>query len=60
MEEMYFVKTTDEATANYLRQAGFTELPKEGSHWVFLNDSKLFANYSNDGLKVNLSNTLSI
>lgn len=34
-----FIKTSDEHTAKLLRQSGLTELPKEGSMWVFVNDN---------------------
>lgn len=36
--EKHFVKTTDPDTAEYLRKAGFVELAKEGSRWVFVNE----------------------
>lgn len=55
-EKDYFVKTTDEETAKYLRQMGFTELPKDGDRWVFLNSVDK-ANFSTEKLKkVNFSN----
>lgn len=57
----YFVKTSDEATAEYLRKAGFEELPKEGNHWVFINSPDRFAEFSaSDGLKMNFSNNLCV
>ena len=56
----YFVKTTDEATAEYLRKAGFEELPKEGNHWVFINSPDKFMGFSSDELKMNFSNRLCI
>ena len=52
-----FVKTTDEHTAEYLRSHGFVELPKEGSHWVFLNEVKK-VDFNREDLKVNFSNML--
>lgn len=33
-----FIKTDDEATAKVLREAGLTELAKEGAKWVFINE----------------------
>lgn len=33
-----FVKTSDEQTANLLRNAGLHELAKEGNKWVFVNE----------------------
>jgi hypothetical protein len=33
-----FVKTSDEQTANLLRDAGLHELAKEGNKWVFVNE----------------------
>lgn len=32
-----FIKTSDEYTANMLRESGLHELAKEGSKWVFIN-----------------------
>lgn len=60
MEQDYFIKTTDEATANYLRLAGFTERPREDGRWVFLNDGPKVENFSTEGLKMNYSNMLCI
>lgn len=54
-----FVKTTDEHTAEYLRKHGFVELPKEGNHWVFLNEATI-ADFENENLKVNFSDMISI
>ena len=45
-----FVKTSDEYTANLLREAGLTELAKEGEKWVFINDVDK-VNFSNDEMK---------
>ena len=39
-EEKHFVKTNDPETAAILREAGFPELAKEGSKWVFVNQPK--------------------
>ena len=58
--KMYFIKTTDEDTAKRLREAGFEELPKEGNHWIFLNNTSQIAGFSSDGLKMNFSNIISV
>ena len=39
-----FIKTQDESTALQLCELGFTELPKQGSFFIFINDGK--ANFS--------------
>ena len=36
----HFIKTSDETVAEKLRNEGYTELSKEGSQFVFINDSK--------------------
>lgn len=36
-----FIKTQDFATAEQLRALQFTELPKQGSFFVFINDGKV-------------------
>lgn len=36
----HFIKTSDETVAEELRNEGYTELSKEGSQFVFINDSK--------------------
>ena len=43
-----FIYTSDEETAEKLRQLGFQELPKEGNRWMFLNNKTTF---SMDGMK---------
>lgn len=45
-----FIKTTDEDTAKLLREAGFQELTKEGSRYVFVNDTDKI-NFSSDVMK---------
>lgn len=32
-----FINTEDEETANLLRELGYSELPKNGNKWVFIN-----------------------
>lgn len=44
-----FIQTRDEGTAIQLRSLGFTELPKQGSFFVFINDGK--ANFSSEEKK---------
>lgn len=43
-----FIYTSDEETAEKLRELGFQELPKEGNRWMFLNNKTIF---SMDGMK---------
>lgn len=52
-----FVKTSDEETAQRLRQAGFVELAKEGSRWVFLNEIGK-VDFSQSDMKVSFDNIL--
>ena len=60
-KKQHFIRTTDEDTAKSLREAGFTELKKEGSVFVFLNDwSKNFSKNNIDEKKVNMSNRVCI
>ena len=35
-----FIKTQDVSTSQELKRLGFTELPKQGSFFVFINDGK--------------------
>lgn len=44
-----FIQVQDEGTALQLRSLGFTELPKQGSFFVFINDGK--ANFSSEEQK---------
>lgn len=53
-----FIKTTDEHTAKILRDAGYIELAKEGSHFVFINDYDKTTFSSDDGKKVYYTNKL--
>lgn len=36
-----FVKTSNKETAEKLRQLNFTELPKQGNFFVFINNGKM-------------------
>lgn len=44
-----FIQTQDKGTAIQLRSLGFTELPKQGSFFIFINDGK--ANFTSDEKK---------
>lgn len=44
-----FIKTQDVSTSEQLKKLGFTELPKQGSFFVFINDGK--ANFSSEEKK---------
>lgn len=52
-----FVKTSDEHTANLLREAGLHELAKEGDKWVFVADAEKME-FSSDEKKINYTNKL--
>ena len=41
MKKKPFIKTSDEGVAKILREAGYPELKKEGSLFVFINDNNL-------------------
>lgn len=57
----YFVKTSDEATAEYLRSHGFKELAKEDNRWVFINEqANLDFTEADVDLKMNFSNVLCV
>lgn len=45
-----FVKTSDAATAQLLREAGYPELAKEGNKWVFVNQGKVIEFASQDAI----------
>lgn len=55
--KQFFIHTSDEETAEKLRQLGYEELPKEGSQWVFINNANLSFS-SEDDMKVNFTNKL--
>ena len=55
--KQFFIHTSDEETAEKLRQLGYEELPKEGSQWVFINNTNL--TFSADGgMKLNFTNKI--
>jgi hypothetical protein len=39
MKKENFVCTSDEATANKLKECGFTLVEESSNHWKFLNDA---------------------
>ena len=45
MGKKNFIKTSDKEVWLLLKKEGYTELPKEGNKWVFLNDKEF--NFSN-------------
>ena len=53
----HFIKTDDEQTAKLLREAGFPELAKEGSKWVFVNQGNKIE-FSSDDKKMTHTNIL--
>lgn len=53
LKENYFVKTSDPDTATYLREAGFPELAKEGTRWVFVNCLNELQNFDFSNNKLN-------
>lgn len=57
-KQSYFVKTTDPETAKALREAGFPELEKEGNRFVFLNQPKNQAAFSQNNKKMHFTDVL--
>lgn len=55
--KQFFIHTSDEETAEKLRQLGYEELPKEGSQWVFINNTNLTFS-ADDGMKLNFTNKI--
>lgn len=55
--KQFFIHTSDEETAEKLRELGYEELPKEGSQWVFINNTNLTFS-ADDGMKVNFTNKI--
>lgn len=56
----HFIKTSDEQTAQLLRDAGLQELDKDGSLWVFINEPTKIDFSSNDMKNVHSTNILHI
>lgn len=55
--KQFFIHTSDEETAEKLRQLGYEELPKEGSQWVFINNTNLTFS-ADDGMKLNFTDKI--
>lgn len=55
--KQFFIHTSDEETAEKLRQLGYEELPKEGSQWVFINNTNLTFS-ADDSMKLNFTNKI--
>ena len=55
--KQFFIHTSDEETAEKLRELGYEELPKEGTQWVFINNASLTFS-ADDGMKVNFTDKL--
>lgn len=56
-DKQFFIHTSDEETAEKLRQLGYEELPKEGTQWVFINNTNLTFSVD-DGMKLNFTNKI--
>lgn len=54
----HFIKTSDEQTAQLLRDAGLQELDKDGGLWVFINEPTKIDFSSNDMKNVHSTNIL--
>lgn len=55
--KQFFIHTSDEETAEKLRELGYEELPKEGTQWVFINNASLTFS-SDDSMKVNFTDKI--
>jgi len=52
MSRKNFIKTSDKETWLLLKREGYTELPKEGDKWVFLNDKDFnFSNHDKENME---------
>lgn len=56
-DKQFFIHTSDEETAEKLRELGYEELPKEGTQWVFINNTNLMFS-ADDSMKVNFTNKI--
>lgn len=54
-----FIKLQDISTAEQLRKLGFTELPKQGSFFIFINDGKAIFS-SEEKKKMIFTNIISV
>ena len=55
--KQFFIHTSDEETAEKLRELGYEELPKEGTQWVFINNTNLTFS-ADDSMKLNFTDKL--
>ena len=52
MSKKNFIKTSDKEIWLLLKKEGYTELPKEGDKWVFLNDKDFnFSSYDRKNIE---------
>ena len=52
MSKKNFIKTSDKEIWLLLKKEGYTELPKEGNKWVFLNDKEFnFSNHDKNNME---------
>ena len=52
MSKKNFIKTSDKEIWLLLKKEGYTELPKEGNKWVFLNDKDFkFSNHDHNNME---------
>ena len=52
MSKKNFIKTSDKEIWLLLKKKGYTELPKEGDKWVFLNDKDFnFSNHDKNNME---------
>ena len=52
MSKKNFIKTSDKEVWLLLKKEGYTELPKQGDKWVFLNDKEFnFSNHDNKNIE---------
>lgn len=56
----HFVCTTDEKTAQKLRELGFPELKKDGNRWVFINQISNEIAFSKDDMQLAYTNKLTL
>lgn len=57
MDKQNFIMTSDQHTAEILRNSGYKELPKQGQLFCFINDNKLMFS---DNKNVVFSNNLCV
>lgn len=60
MSDKFLIQTSDEATAQRLRDEGLVELEKQGKFYIFINENKLAFSSNVDQSKLNYTNKLCI